>query len=104
MDKENDDTEVQLFRYSPSKLEIVTYSGKKTAQLLCFAPLGHGRQEEEPKIVTNQVDSDHNDKSSYAKSGASHQPGPGPAAMQVVADIRELQELSALVGLDEDLI
>ena len=103
MEKEDDDTEVQLFRYSPSKLEIVTHSGKKTAQLLCFAPLGHGRQEEEPKIVTNQVDSDQNDKSSHAKSEALHHPGPGPA-IQVVADIRELQELSTLVGLDEDLI
>ena len=103
MEKEDDDTEVQLFRYSPSKLEVVTHGGKKTAQLLCFAPLGHGRQEEEPKIVTNQVDSDHNDKSSYAKSEALHRLGPAPA-IQVVADIRELQELTTLIGIDEDLI
>ena len=103
MEKEDDDTEVQLFRYSPSKLEIVTHGGKKTAQLLCFAPLGHGRQEEEPEIVTNQVDSDHNDKSSYAKSEALHRLGPAPA-IQVVADIRELQELTTLIGIDEDLI
>ena len=41
--------EVELVRYSPSKIKIVTHEGKKTAQLLCFNQIKKkdSREEEE---------------------------------------------------------
>ena len=46
---ERTDSDVELLRYSPSKIKIVTHEGKKTAQLLCFNQIKRKESREDEK-------------------------------------------------------
>ena len=46
--------DVELLRYSPSKIKIVTHEGKKTAQFLCFNQIKRKESREEEKEEENK--------------------------------------------------
>ena len=46
--------DVELLRYSPSKIKIVTHEGKKTAQFLCFNQIKRKESGEEEKEEENK--------------------------------------------------
>ena len=80
--------EVELVRYSPSKIKIVTHEGKKTAQLLCFNQIKKkGSREEEEKEDKGEIESD------STASDCDRVPNP---FIHSVPDVNELKELSKI--------
>ena len=62
-----DATEVQLFRYSPSKIHVVTTGGKKTAQMMCFLQRP-GHRTRKRQSISSSVASDTDKKLETVKS------------------------------------
>ena len=48
------EADIELLRYSPSRIKIVTHEGKKTAQLLCFNQLKQIKSREDEKEEETQ--------------------------------------------------
>ena len=82
-------TEVELLRYSPSKIKIVTHEGKKTAQLLCFNQIKKkdSREEEEKEEKEEEVEIE----SESTASDCDRVPNP---LIHSVQDVNKLKELS----------
>ena len=75
-------TEVELLRYSPSKIKIVTHEGKKTAQLLCFNQIKKkDSREEEEKEEKEEIESE------FTASDCDRVPNP---FIHSVPDVNEL--------------
>jgi len=89
---------VELLRYSPSKIKIVTHEGKKTAQLLCFNQIKKkDSRDEEKEEEKGEIESESTASECYRV--------PNPF-FHSVPDVKELKELSNIQfrSVKEDLI